>query len=116
MVARRLRPAPGLPGFGGRDIRRASAAPIADVPGLRCCPLLDNELAAAGTPVVLVLDDYQVIKDRRCHEQIEFLLLHLPASAQIVIITRADPPLPLSRLRAAGEMTEIRRASSALHA
>jgi len=71
-------------------------------------PVLANELAALAAPVVLVLDDYHVIKERGCHEQIEFLLQHLPPSAQIVLITRADPPLPLARLRAAGEMVEIR--------
>ncbi len=71
-------------------------------------PTLANELAALSAPVVLVLDDYHVIKERSCHEQIAFLLLHLPPSAQIVLITRADPPLPLARLRAAGEMVEIR--------
>ena len=60
------------------------------------------------SPVVLVLDDYHAIKERSCHEQIAFLLVHLPPSAQIVLITRADPPLPLARLRAAGEMVEIR--------
>src|SRR6266567_8077544 len=54
-------------------------------------PMLANELAALSAPVVLVLDDYHMIKERRCHEQIRFLLLHLPPSAQIVIITRADP-------------------------
>ena len=71
-------------------------------------PVLANELAALPAPVVLVLDDYHVIKERSCHEQIEFLLQHLPPSAQIVLITRVDPPLPLARLRAAGEMMEIR--------
>jgi LuxR family transcriptional regulator, maltose regulon positive regulatory protein len=71
-------------------------------------PLLANELAALPAPLVLVLDDYHVIKERSCHEQIEFLLQHLPPPAQIVLITRADPPLPLARLRAAGEMVEIR--------
>jgi LuxR family maltose regulon positive regulatory protein len=71
-------------------------------------PILANELAALAAPVVLVLDDYHVIKERACHEQVEFLLQHLPPSAQIVLITRADPPLPLARLRTAGEMVEIR--------
>jgi LuxR family maltose regulon positive regulatory protein len=71
-------------------------------------PMLANELAALSAPVVLVLDDYHVIKDRGCHEQIAFLLLHLPPTVQLVIITRADPPLPLARLRAAGEMAEVR--------
>ena len=71
-------------------------------------PMLANELAALPAPVVLVLDDYHVIRDRSCHEQVAFLLLHLPPTAQLVLITRADPPLPLARLRAAGEMTEVR--------
>ena len=76
-------------------------------------PVLANELAALFAPVVLVLDDYHVITDRRCHDQVRFLLLHLPPSAQLVLITRTDPPLPLARIRAAGEMVEIRPVSSA---
>jgi len=71
-------------------------------------PMLANELAALSAPVVLVLDDYHVIRDRGCHEQVAFLLLHLPPTAQLVLITRADPSLPLARLRAAGEMAEMR--------
>jgi LuxR family maltose regulon positive regulatory protein len=71
-------------------------------------PALVSELTEVSAPVVLVLDDYHVIKERASHDHIAFLLLHLPPSAQIVLITRADPPLPLARLRAAGEMTEIR--------
>jgi ATP/maltotriose-dependent transcriptional regulator MalT len=71
-------------------------------------PLLVNALAAAKSPVVLVLDDYHLLKERACHQQFEFLLLHLPRRAQLVVITRADPPLPLARLRASGDLTEIR--------
>jgi LuxR family transcriptional regulator, maltose regulon positive regulatory protein len=71
-------------------------------------PILVNELAALSAPVVLVLDDYHMIKERTCHDQIAFLLLHLPASAQIVLITRSDPPLPVARLRAVGQLAEIR--------
>jgi LuxR family maltose regulon positive regulatory protein len=71
-------------------------------------PLLVNALAAVQVPVVLALDDYHVIKERTCHEQVEFLLQHLPPRAQLVVITRADPPLPLARLRASGDLTEIR--------
>src|SRR6185437_11678049 len=71
-------------------------------------PMLVNELAAVDEPVVLVLDDYHVISEPSCHDQVAFLLLHLPLSAQVVVITRADPPLPLARLRAAGELAEIR--------
>ncbi|HTZ27793.1 MAG TPA: hypothetical protein VMC83_27590, partial [Streptosporangiaceae bacterium] len=71
-------------------------------------PLLANELALLPAPVVLVLDDYHVIKERSCHDQIAFLLAHLPPSAQVVLVTRVDPPLPLARMRASGEMVEIR--------
>ena len=71
-------------------------------------PHLVNVLAAAPAPIVLVLDDYHLIKERACHQQLEFLLLHLPRRAQLAVITRADPPLPLARLRASGDLTEIR--------
>jgi LuxR family transcriptional regulator, maltose regulon positive regulatory protein len=71
-------------------------------------PRLVNRLAALGTPVLLVLDDYHLIRERSCHTQIDFLARHLPPPAQLVLITRADPPLPLARLRAAGELAEIR--------
>ena len=69
---------------------------------------LVNELSALAAPVVIVLDDYHVIRERRCHDQLGFLLLRLPPSVQVVLSTRADPPLPLGRLRAAGELAEIR--------
>jgi LuxR family maltose regulon positive regulatory protein len=54
-----------------------------------------------------VFDDYHVISDHSCHDQVAFLLSHLPAGVQLVIVTRAVPPLPLARLRASGEVTEI---------
>jgi len=71
-------------------------------------PVLINEMASLSEQVILVLDDYHLIKRRACHEQMAFLLGHLPPSGQVVIITRADPPLPLARMRAIGEMAEIR--------
>ena len=95
------------PGFDGETILTELRAQAPDFPHA-VLPMLANELAALACPVVLVLDDYHMIKERRCHEQIEFLLHHLPPAAQIVLITRADPPLPLARLRAAGDMAEIR--------
>ncbi|HEY4864602.1 MAG TPA: helix-turn-helix transcriptional regulator, partial [Candidatus Dormibacteraeota bacterium] len=95
------------PEFGGEDILRALRLQVPDIGGT-ALPMLVNELAALPEPVALVLDDGHVIKERRCHDQIAFLLLHLPPAAQLVIITRADPPLPLARLRAAGQMVEFR--------
>jgi LuxR family transcriptional regulator, maltose regulon positive regulatory protein len=71
-------------------------------------PLLVNELAAADTRHVLVLDDYHAISDSRIHEAVEFLVTYLPANASLVIASRADPPLPLARLRAKGDLAEFR--------
>ena len=70
-------------------------------------PLLINELAKLTEPVVLVLDDYHLISEPDCHDQLGFLLLRLPPMVQLVLITRADPPLPLARVRAAGELAEV---------
>ncbi len=71
-------------------------------------PGLINELSALTRPVTLVLDGYQVIRNPRCHQQVDALLLHLPVPVQVVLLSRHDPPLALARLRAAGEMTELR--------
>ena len=62
----------------------------------------------AGRRLVLVLDDYQVIDAPDIHGAVAFLLDHLPQGMHLVIVTREDPPLPLSRWRARGLMTEIR--------
>ena len=70
-------------------------------------PLLINDLAEFAEPVVLVLDDYHLIDNREIHAGVELLVERLPAAAHLVISTRSDPPLPLSRLRARGQLTEI---------
>jgi LuxR family maltose regulon positive regulatory protein len=95
------------PAFGADHLLGALRVPVPDFPGT-LLPLLVNELARLPEPVVLVLDDYHVITERSCHDQVSFLLLHLPAVVRIVLATRADPPLRLARLRTAGELTEIR--------
>ena len=71
-------------------------------------PMLLNELAASTVPHVLVLDDYHLLADPRIHEAVEFLVAYLPASLRLVIAGRTDPPLPMARLRARGELTELR--------
>jgi LuxR family maltose regulon positive regulatory protein len=100
------------PGLGVDEVLRALRVPVPDITGT-VIPLLVHELAAFHSPVVLVLDDYQLIKEPSCLEQTAFLLLHLPPSVQFVLVTRTDPPLPLARLRAAGEMVEIRARTAA---
>jgi LuxR family transcriptional regulator, maltose regulon positive regulatory protein len=70
--------------------------------------VLVNELAAAPDQVALVLDDYHLIDAPEVHRSLEFLLDHLPASLHLVLASRSDPPLPLARLRARGQLTELR--------
>ncbi|MBN1922115.1 MAG: tetratricopeptide repeat protein [Anaerolineae bacterium] len=67
-----------------------------------------NQMAALPTPCMLVLDDFHLIHDTTVHEAIAFLLEHLPPTLHLVIATRADPPLPVARLRARGQITELR--------
>jgi LuxR family transcriptional regulator, maltose regulon positive regulatory protein len=69
---------------------------------------LVNELTAGPDEVVLVLDDYHLIQAPPIHASLEFLLEHLPASLRLVVASRADPPLPLARLRAGGQLAELR--------
>jgi LuxR family maltose regulon positive regulatory protein len=69
-----------------------------------------NELSPLPNHLVLVLDDYHVIDAHEIHDGIALLLDHLPPQIHLVITTRADPPLPLARLRARGELVEIRAA------
>ena len=57
-----------------------------------------------------MLDDYHVIDATEVQTGVEFLLEHLPENAHLILITRADPALPLARLRARGELVEIRSA------
>ncbi len=70
-------------------------------------PLL-NEVAALSEPVVLVLDDYHLITAGAIHDGVAFLLDHLPQQLHLGLATRADPPLPIARLRSRGELTELR--------
>jgi LuxR family maltose regulon positive regulatory protein len=70
---------------------------------------LINDLADSFQPLVLVFDDYHVIKNLDIHQQLGFLVEHKPTQMYMVLLTREDPPLPLSRLRARGQMVEIRQ-------
>jgi ATP/maltotriose-dependent transcriptional regulator MalT len=69
-----------------------------------------NELSAVPNDIVLVLDDYHVVDAPDVQDGMGFLLEHLPPQMHLVIATRADPALPLARLRARGELVEIRAA------
>jgi LuxR family maltose regulon positive regulatory protein len=69
-----------------------------------------NELNGLPNEVVLVLDDYHVVDARDVQDGMLFLLDHLPPRLHLVIASRADPAFPLARLRARGELVEIRAA------
>ncbi|MDR2986289.1 MAG: LuxR C-terminal-related transcriptional regulator [Nocardiopsaceae bacterium] len=69
----------------------------------------ETETDAGGDrEVLLVLDDYHVIDAQPVHNSLEFLLEHLPPELRLVMASRSDPPLPLARLRASGQLAELR--------
>jgi LuxR family transcriptional regulator, maltose regulon positive regulatory protein len=73
-------------------------------------PLL-NELTATPGPLILVLDDYHLIETALIHEGITLLVERGPPQFHLLLVTRADPPLPLPRLRARNQLTEVRAAA-----
>ena len=70
---------------------------------------LINDIALLPAPFVLALDDYHVIHELGIHRQLGFLVEHQPSQVHLIIVTREDPPLPLARLRARGQIVEIRQ-------
>jgi LuxR family maltose regulon positive regulatory protein len=71
-------------------------------------PLLINDLATLSDSVVVVLDDYHLIENPHIHGAVELMIERLPPTCHLAVATRSDPPLPLSRLRARGQLTELR--------
>ena len=94
------------PGLAGR----VGPPPPGSLAGL--VTALINELAADPGPdeVLLVLDDYHLVDSGPVHESVAFLLENLPPGLRVVVSSRADPPLPLARLRARGQLAELRAA------
>ncbi len=72
--------------------------------------LLNDIAGTIAEEFVLVLDDYHVLDARSVDQALTFLLEHLPAHMHLVITTREDPALPLARLRARGQLTDLRAA------
>ncbi len=98
-----LRTATGEAGSGALALLQEPHASLDQV-----LATLVNELDAVPDDVILVLDDYHVVTAREVNERVAFLLEHLPQNIHLVIATRADPALPLARLRARGELVEVR--------
>ena len=96
--------APGV-GEGALALLHSPQPPIEAV-----LALLLNDLDTVENDVVLVLDDFHLVDARDVQEGMAFLLEHLPPQTHLIIAGRADPALPLARLRARGELVEIRAA------
>jgi LuxR family maltose regulon positive regulatory protein len=71
---------------------------------------LINILSQSPDPILLILDDYHLISSDAIHTGLTFLVEHLPQQLHLIIASRADPPLPLARLRARGQLLEVRAA------
>jgi len=98
------------PGLAGRMGALLGPPPPRSFEGL--VTALVNELAADPGPdeVLLVLDDYHLVDSGPVHESVAFLLENLPPGLRLAMSSRADPPLPLARLRARGQLAELRAA------
>lgn len=70
--------------------------------------LLINDIANQSKDLILVLDDYHCIQNQSIHLALSFLVDHLPENLHLIVSTRVDPPLPLARLRARDQLTEMR--------
>ena len=70
--------------------------------------IIVNEIARRATPFVLVLDDFHAIHARPIQELFAYLFDHMPPQLHLMLLSRTDPPLPLSRLRVRGQLIDIR--------
>jgi LuxR family transcriptional regulator, maltose regulon positive regulatory protein len=76
----------------------------------RILPIIINAIVSSDRECVLILDDYQLISSPAIHSALAYLLDHLPEDLRIAVGSRSDPPLPLARLRARGQLLEVRTA------
>ena len=90
---------------GGR-VFEALASPVSSVPG-SVVPRLGTALASMTAPVVLVLDDVHLLRDRECQSALSVLADHVPGGSRLVLAGRAEPPVRVARLRAEGRVLEI---------
>ncbi len=93
----------------GRDIPKLLQTPQPPPPEVILAGLV-NEIAGFATPFLLAMDDYHLIHAPAVHQQLNFILEYLPTNVHLVILAREDPPVPIVRLRARGQMAEIRQA------
>lgn len=100
---RTVQPAAGL---NASRLLRSSTTP----PPVRLAAAITRDIEAAPDPAVLILDNFEVVQDPAVFEFTSAFIRYLPPSLHLVISSRADPPLPLARWRAAGQVSELRAA------
>jgi LuxR family maltose regulon positive regulatory protein len=91
-------------------LSEATQPPFVAQPPQTALTLLLNELAQQQQDGLLVLDDYHVIEEPAIHETLTFFLDHLPTTLHILLLSRSEPPLPLLRWRARGDIAELHAA------
>ncbi len=88
-----------------------NSLPFLQAPGVsligHVLPVLINELATNLREAVLVLEDYHLVRSAETHDSVAFLVEHSPPGLELVLSARSQPPLPLGRLRAHGDLFEI---------
>ena len=92
----------------GSTLEPLFASPQPPPPEILLTALI-SELSALPSPTILFLDDYHFINSLPIHQQLGFIIEHLPRKMHLVILTREDPLLPIPRLRVAGHLQEIRQ-------
>jgi LuxR family maltose regulon positive regulatory protein len=98
------------PGIAERVAGLLGPPAPASFDGLVTALVNELEVQSDHREVVLVLDDYHLIEARPVHASLGFLLEHRPPGLRLVLASRADPPLPLARLRGRGQLAELRAA------
>lgn len=91
-------------GVGALQMAQASQPP----PPETILTAVINEIAMITNKIVLVMDDYHLIDSQSVHDAVTFLLENLPPQLHLVITTREDPPLQISRLRTRDQLNEFR--------
>ncbi|MDF2627301.1 MAG: ATP-dependent transcriptional regulator [Symbiobacteriaceae bacterium] len=98
--------APAAP-EAAQALKGSLQGPDLPAPELLLLPVI-NRMLATDRQIIIVLDDYHVIQSPVIHEAVAFWVEHLPPAVHLILLSRGDPPLPLARWRARGDLTELR--------
>ena len=90
------------------DDQHVGRCGASDDPSRPACRRSSTRPRSCRTPAVLALDDYHLISHPAVHRSLEFVVSHLPERLHLVMASRSEPPIGVPRLRARGELTELR--------